>query len=302
MTWIGSPSFTPGRLGTRIDRIVIHWMVGTLASADAVFKNANYGTSAHYGIEDSKVHQYVNEGDTAYHAGTWAFNLRSIGIEHSADQYRPASEATYATSAQLVADICRRHGIPCDRAHIVRHSEVIATQCCGTVNIDRIVADAVAILGGTTLPYSDAQYIPYAEDDAHMLYRYHLGRNASADERRSRLNLPQPQTEKDIRLSVESGNAWIAFVRNQFRGILLRDPNDAELKQRVFDLQEYRYTPQAFVAELLGSTERKNKLAQIAEMEKKAGQAVLDVQTVEDNFISRLLSNMAAFFASNKTK
>lgn len=151
-TWIGSPNYSSGRGGNAIDRIVIHWMVGTLASTDAVFQNTTRRTSAHYGIEDGNIHQYVTEENTAFHAGTGQMNQRSIGIEHSAAPGRNATQATIDTSAQLVADICKRRNIPCDRSHIIKHSEVIATQCCGTIPIDEIVSKANAILKGEDMP------------------------------------------------------------------------------------------------------------------------------------------------------
>lgn len=148
ITWIGSPNFSNGREGTKIDRIIIHWMVGTLSSTDSVFQNTDRNTSAHFGVEDGNVHQYVQEPDTAYHAGNWGMNLRSIGIEHSAAPGRDASPATLETSANLIADLCRRNGIPCDRGHILKHSEVVATSCPGTIPIDALIARANEILGG----------------------------------------------------------------------------------------------------------------------------------------------------------
>lgn len=131
---------SPNQDGNRhpIDRIVIHWINGTLASADVVFAKPR-GASAHYGIEDGEVHQYVEESMVAYHAGNYSMNQRSIGIEHSASPDRPASEQTYKTSGQLVAEIAKRYGIPLDREHIIRHGEVVATQCCGTVDVDKII-------------------------------------------------------------------------------------------------------------------------------------------------------------------
>lgn len=140
-TWVGSPNFTSGRNGTVVDHIVIHWMDGNLAGADAVFQDRSRDTSAHYGVEDGVIHQYVQESDTAYHAGNWAMNLRSIGIEHSAQPGRDASDSTYQTSARLISDIVSRNPhISLDRIHILRHGEVIATECCGTVDPNKLIA------------------------------------------------------------------------------------------------------------------------------------------------------------------
>lgn len=135
--WKGSPNFDKNR--KPINTIVIHWIVGTLASADAQFQKTTPGTSAHYGIENKEIHQYVKEEEVAYHAGVYAMNQRSIGIEHSAAPDRPATDETYNTSGELIAEIAKRHDIPLDRTHIIGHKEVKATQCPGTMDIDRLI-------------------------------------------------------------------------------------------------------------------------------------------------------------------
>lgn len=123
---------------TPIDTVVIHWIVGNLAAADAVFTKVN-SVSAHYGVEDNEVHQYVDEDKVAYHAGVYSVNQRSIGIEHSASPQRAASEQTYQTSGELLAQICKRWNIPLDRGHIKGHKEFKATQCPGTMDIDKLI-------------------------------------------------------------------------------------------------------------------------------------------------------------------
>lgn len=144
--WKGSPNYSTVR--SKVDRIYIHWIVGNLATADNVFSSPASQVSAHYGVENGTVHQYVNEAHTAWHAGTGSENQRSIGIEHSAAPGRDASSQTLETSAQLIAEICKRHNIPCDRNHIKKHSENIATQCPGTIPIDYLVQRANQILKG----------------------------------------------------------------------------------------------------------------------------------------------------------
>lgn len=141
MKWIGSPNFSKGRNGmnTTIDRIVCHWIVGKLESADVTFQNTTRNTSAHYGVGDDEVHGYVKEEDTAYHAGVWAMNLRSLGIEHEGGPDLPISEETYKTSAKLIGELCKKYNIPLDREHIIKHNEVRATQCPGTLDLDKII-------------------------------------------------------------------------------------------------------------------------------------------------------------------
>jgi N-acetyl-anhydromuramyl-L-alanine amidase AmpD len=138
MNIIQKPSPNQDNNRVKIDRVVVHWIVGNLASADAVFAKVD-STSAHYGIEDNTIHQYVAENRVAYHAGNYPMNQRSIGIEHSAAPDRPASEATYQTSGKLIAEIAKRHNIPLDRTHIIGHKEVKATQCPGTIDIDKLI-------------------------------------------------------------------------------------------------------------------------------------------------------------------
>lgn len=45
--WKTSPNFSTGRGGTAVDRIVIHYIVGTLAACDATFLNPASQVSAH---------------------------------------------------------------------------------------------------------------------------------------------------------------------------------------------------------------------------------------------------------------
>ena len=139
ITWRGSPNFDKNR--KTIDRIVIHWFgVGTLESAHARFQTVG-NSSAHYGISGSRIWQWVKEEHVAYHAGNYAMNQRSIGIEHDAgiDPKHDLSEESYRTSAELIAYLSKKYNIPLDRNHIIGHNEVKATQCPGTIDINRLI-------------------------------------------------------------------------------------------------------------------------------------------------------------------
>lgn len=122
-----------------IKQIVIHWIVGTLASADARFMKAEEQASAHYGVEDNTIYQWVDEEHTSYAVGNYTRNQETISIEHSASPTRPASEKTYQTSGQLVREIAKRWNIPLDRKHIIGHREISATACPGTIDIEKII-------------------------------------------------------------------------------------------------------------------------------------------------------------------
>ena len=168
--WIGSPNFDSNR--KPIDRIIIHWFgAGRLTGVDAQFQKLN-GTSAHYAIEDTTVHQYVKDEHVAYHAGVYAMNQRSIGIEHSATPDRPASEETYKTSGALVAQIAKQYNIPLDRTHILKHSEIKATQCCGTVDIDKIIRLAKGESSDTNMTDLQAQdYVKAIQKKYSVFYK-----------------------------------------------------------------------------------------------------------------------------------
>lgn len=147
-----------GRAGKTINKVVLHWIVGTLESADATFANPDRKASAHYGIGDNEIHQYVKEQDTAWHASNLTVNRESVGIEHEGGwllsdgtRFKPTDE-THKTSAELVADICKRYNIPLDREHIRIHKEFSATQCPGSLDVDRIIEMAKAINAVPTPP------------------------------------------------------------------------------------------------------------------------------------------------------
>lgn len=128
IVWKGSPNYTQGRTHN-ITVIVPHWIVGTLATADSVFSNPNSAVSAHYGIGEGKIHQYVKEANTAWHAVS--ANPYSIGIEHSAAPGRAATASTYDLSIQLCADICKRYKLNPQTA-IQPHNLYVQTRCPGS--------------------------------------------------------------------------------------------------------------------------------------------------------------------------
>ncbi|MXM67453.1 N-acetylmuramoyl-L-alanine amidase [Streptomyces sp. HUCO-GS316] len=113
-----------------IDRVVIHVTQGSYASAVKVFQDPDHRAAAHYIVrKDGRVTQMIRELDVAFHAGNRDCNERSIGIEHEGFVDRPEdfTDAMYAASARLTAEICRRYGIPVDREHLIGHVEVPGT-------------------------------------------------------------------------------------------------------------------------------------------------------------------------------
>ncbi len=159
--WKGSPNKDSNRLP--VTKIIIHWFGDNLTThtgigaVDNQFQKPN-GTSAHYAVENTTIHQYVEEENVAYHAGNYPVNQESIGIEHSAGPNRAPSEDTYETSGKLIHEISKRYNIPLDREHILGHKEVKATACPGTLDIDRLIQIAKDQDGGCEEYKEKAEY------------------------------------------------------------------------------------------------------------------------------------------------
>ena len=150
--WIGcaAGNFRKGRPpGFAPEAIVIHIIEGSLHSADLHFNDPAAVVSAHYAVgKDGSIHQYVEEGDTAFHAGvvvnpTWALlrprvnpNFYTIGIEHEGRPDDPWGEGLYEASAALVAEVAARWDIPLTGDRVIRHHQIRATKSCPGTKVD----------------------------------------------------------------------------------------------------------------------------------------------------------------------
>jgi len=106
---------TSGRDGQPVDYIVIHTAQGSYAGTVGWFQNQQVQASAHYVVgRNGELTQMVRHGDTAWHAGNWTYNLRSIGIEHEGFVDDPANytQAMYTKSAALTRFLLDAYGLP----------------------------------------------------------------------------------------------------------------------------------------------------------------------------------------------
>ena len=91
-----------------VDTIIIHDTEGGWTRSVATLQN-DAGKSVHYIVDadGSRVGQFVPETYTAWHAGNYYFNQRSVGIEHVGIAADPAgySDGLYAKSVALVKSI-----------------------------------------------------------------------------------------------------------------------------------------------------------------------------------------------------
>lgn len=125
-TQYDSPNYEPGREGNRIQGITIHhWGYDGQYHDDVIRFLCRPGgkTSAHYVVSGGRVTCIISPENTAYHAGTWAANLRQIGIE-----CRPeCSNADMETVAELIADLRKAYGyLP-----LYPHKRFFNTACPG---------------------------------------------------------------------------------------------------------------------------------------------------------------------------
>lgn len=148
-------NFAVGRKGHRIEAIVIHLMAGSMEGTLSWFRNPASKVSAHYGVSrKGEVVRYVNDEDTAYHAGTVDHptaelvlakpgvspNLWSIGIEHEGTADQEPTAAQMVASAELVASLCARYSIPIDAKHIIPHRAIRASKTCpGKIDVLELI-------------------------------------------------------------------------------------------------------------------------------------------------------------------
>lgn len=119
-------TYSGGRGGRRPRYVVVHNTGGRgLAGGETAEANGRYfagcyrGTSAHWFVDGSgEVVASVPEADTAWHAGNFAFNQLSIGIEVVSDG-SPFTEAEIRDLRELVQDVRARWSIPAE--NVIRH-------------------------------------------------------------------------------------------------------------------------------------------------------------------------------------
>lgn len=125
-------NYTKGRGGNPVQYIVVHYTAGAQTAEGAARANCVYfgresvGASAHYFVDDGyTIWQSVPEEDTAWHAGNWAINQRSVGVEVcTAGAY---TEAEIDRLAWLVRMLMDRYGVPASR--VIRHYDANGKRC-----------------------------------------------------------------------------------------------------------------------------------------------------------------------------
>jgi N-acetyl-anhydromuramyl-L-alanine amidase AmpD len=107
--------------------IVIHVTEGPFDGTVAWLRDPRAHASANFVVDrNGHVQELVPLHDIAWHAGNWAVNEHSIGIEDVGYTDDPAGfpPAEYRAAARLAAVVARRALIPIDRQHIIGHYQV----------------------------------------------------------------------------------------------------------------------------------------------------------------------------------
>lgn len=112
---------SPNHSGPRshkIDTVSIHCMAGnlTVETCGGLFANRSREASSNYGIgSDGRIALYVDEWNRSWCTSSPANDDRAVTIEvaniEAKEPYR-ISDAAYSSLIKLLADICKRNGIP----------------------------------------------------------------------------------------------------------------------------------------------------------------------------------------------
>lgn len=173
-------NYTRGRGGHAVDHVVVHY-TGTDASAhnNLVYFSRNAAkASAHYFVDrDGTLRQSVPESDTAWHAGKFAMNQRSVGIE-CVSAGEDFTEEQVATLAALVQDLMARYGIPAE--NVIRHYDVTGKECPAPY-VDQGKWDVLhdRIANGPTAPAQRDEWVQ--KGDGRWWYRHADGSYTAGD-------------------------------------------------------------------------------------------------------------------------
>ena len=128
--------YSEGRGGKSVDKVVEHYNAGNLTVAGCFSVWQTREASAHYQVESNgTIGQLVWDRDTAWHAGNFDQNQRSIGIEHANLSDGTITEACLDNGAHLTAAVCKHFGLgrPEWLVTVFPHKYFSATSCPGQI-------------------------------------------------------------------------------------------------------------------------------------------------------------------------
>jgi N-acetyl-anhydromuramyl-L-alanine amidase AmpD len=129
-----------------INAVMVHASEDSYKNTWRYFQTPRLNVSTHYVVGMAgQVVQLVRHADIGFHSGSRYYDNHSIGIEHACYSEDASSwtDELYRASARLTAYICRRHNVPVDERHILRHRTVSQNgrTCPGSVfDLDRYLS------------------------------------------------------------------------------------------------------------------------------------------------------------------
>lgn len=103
------------RNGTKIDRVVVHHMAGSLTNAQFLSIIKNRQSSATYTVDKyGKIGYFIDEKYRPWTTSTYKIDNRAITIEVANDSGNPnwhVSDLNVQKTIDLIVDICKRNGI-----------------------------------------------------------------------------------------------------------------------------------------------------------------------------------------------
>lgn len=157
---ITAHNFTAGRGGFKVAEITIHHAAGTgpLSIMKEAFHDPSRKGSAHYGVRNDEIYQFVEESDTAWTNSNGAANRRAVTIEVVNSSGSPdwrVNITTFETLVNLVYNIAERHKLlPLIKGQsLTWHSMYAATICPGPWLLDHMND----LLGRVNVMYQDCE-------------------------------------------------------------------------------------------------------------------------------------------------
>ena len=210
ITKFNSPNYTAGRQGNKIQEIIIHhWGIDGQAFMTPVnwLCRPNGTSSAHYVVQSGKVACIVDCANTAWHAGNFSHNLKSIGIE-----CRPEMSAgDLETVCELVADIYKVYGV----LPVVGHKDVSSTSCPGRYysKLGYIKQRAIDIMNGNKPSKPSKPTTPTPSKEMYRV-RKSWGDASSQIGAFKDLNNAKKLCDKNPGYKVYSANGTVVYPKN----------------------------------------------------------------------------------------
>lgn len=169
----------------------IHHSAGTTINMAPTFLRA--GTSAHYGIQDGHVRQFLDDRFNAWAAGdAWANNhlIHIECVNESAGGDWPVSEHTVDTLVEFLANKCRELNYPrLDVGEtLFGHKDFFNTYCPGQLydRLGEIAARVNAMLGSGEWQPAPLPDVPVTQDVPPIKYRVYSERQGWLSEMHNR--------------------------------------------------------------------------------------------------------------------